>query len=122
MLMVGTPEDAQAHRAPSQAFVERFAAVDRITHAILFTTFLGLSLTGLPLLFADDDARNWRSLSYVLPKPITSVSDATIELHVGVPANDQRRWKTFEDRQQSIVDPDAREHAPAAERLREPAA
>jgi cytochrome b subunit of formate dehydrogenase len=36
-----------------ETWVERFAAVDRITHATLFTTFLGLSLTGLPLLFAD---------------------------------------------------------------------
>lgn len=47
--MKGEPMETVSHE---ETWVERFAAIDRITHAILFTTFLGLSLTGLPLLFA----------------------------------------------------------------------
>jgi cytochrome b subunit of formate dehydrogenase len=39
---------------PSQEpHYRRFSRTDRLMHALLFTSFLGLSLTGLPLLFAD---------------------------------------------------------------------
>ena len=36
-----------------ETWTMRFPLVDRVMHAVLFTTFLGLSLTGLPLLFSD---------------------------------------------------------------------
>lgn len=35
-------------------YVRRFDAFDRFLHLLLMVTFLGLSLTGLPLLFAED--------------------------------------------------------------------
>lgn len=42
----GTPEAGGRH-------VLRFAPQDRVLHGLLMASFLGLSLTGLPLLFAD---------------------------------------------------------------------
>jgi cytochrome b subunit of formate dehydrogenase len=40
-------------RAPSpERFVKRFDRFDRFLHLLMMTTFLGLSLTGLPLLFS----------------------------------------------------------------------
>jgi cytochrome b subunit of formate dehydrogenase len=37
-----------------QAFVRRFDAFDRVIHAFLMLSFLGLAATGLPLLFSDE--------------------------------------------------------------------
>jgi cytochrome b subunit of formate dehydrogenase len=40
-------------RDETRVWTMRFAPIDRIMHALLFTSFLGLSLSGLPLLFAE---------------------------------------------------------------------
>jgi len=41
------------NREGARVWTVRFSRIDRIMHALLFTSFLALSLTGLPLLFAD---------------------------------------------------------------------
>jgi cytochrome b subunit of formate dehydrogenase len=42
-----------ANGRPEEVYFRRFTRTDRVMHALLFTSFLGLSLTGLPLLFSD---------------------------------------------------------------------
>ena len=39
--------------AAGRVFVARFDAATRVLHAVIMTTFLGLSATGMPLLFSD---------------------------------------------------------------------
>ncbi len=39
--------------SPDAPTLLRFSSLQRVLHVVLFTTFLGLALTGLPLLFAD---------------------------------------------------------------------
>jgi cytochrome b subunit of formate dehydrogenase len=39
---------------PAGIFVRRFDAFDRVLHALLMTSFLGLAATGLPLIFSDE--------------------------------------------------------------------
>jgi cytochrome b subunit of formate dehydrogenase len=43
-----------ARPGASGRYLRRFDAFDRFLHALLMVSFLGLSLTGLPLLFAED--------------------------------------------------------------------
>ncbi len=45
--MSSPPEPAR------ETFYRRFTRTERVMHALLFSSFLGLSLTGLPLLFSD---------------------------------------------------------------------
>jgi cytochrome b subunit of formate dehydrogenase len=44
---------ASAPGATGEVYYRRFSKIERAMHAMLFTSFLGLSLTGLPLLFSD---------------------------------------------------------------------
>ena len=44
---------ATAPEGTGEVFYRRFSRTDRIMHGLLFSSFLGLSLTGLPLLFSD---------------------------------------------------------------------
>src|SRR6185369_3219197 len=41
------------HHSPNR--IKRFTRVDRINHAFVITSFFGLTLTGLPLLYADQE-------------------------------------------------------------------
>ena len=53
----------QGRAVPAPAWVRRFDDIDRRLHIVLMTSFLGLALTGLPLLFSD---RRWaKTLSHV---------------------------------------------------------
>jgi len=51
--MTNAPAAAMAPAPSSNGWYLRFTRTDRIMHALLFSSFLGLSLTGLPLLFAE---------------------------------------------------------------------
>jgi cytochrome b subunit of formate dehydrogenase len=44
---------APANSPSQEPYYLRFSRTDRVMHALLFSSFLGLSLTGLPLLFSD---------------------------------------------------------------------
>jgi cytochrome b subunit of formate dehydrogenase len=44
---------APANGPLEEVYYRRFTRTERVMHALLFTSFLGLSLTGLPLLFSD---------------------------------------------------------------------
>lgn len=48
------PESAVAQRTASEVHLRRFDAFDRVLHAVLMLSFLGLAATGLPLLFNDE--------------------------------------------------------------------
>ena len=57
-----------AHRQRSacrtQTHYRRFDRVDRVLHGVLMFSFLGLAVTGLPLLFSDERGRRrWRGSS-----------------------------------------------------------
>jgi cytochrome b subunit of formate dehydrogenase len=45
----------------SERRIERFARIDRLAHAGLIVSFLGLSITGLPLLFSHTEWAQWLS-------------------------------------------------------------
>jgi len=45
--------------APSRRYLRRFDRTDRVTHALLIVSFLGLAATGLPLRFADQGWSAW---------------------------------------------------------------
>jgi cytochrome b subunit of formate dehydrogenase len=47
------PAEPQARPKPAPAHVVRFDRKTRILHIVIMTTFLGLSATGMPLLFSD---------------------------------------------------------------------
>ena len=42
--------------ATTQRYIVRFTRAQRTMHAVLFTTFLGLAATGLPLRFSESGA------------------------------------------------------------------
>ncbi|HUM00914.1 MAG TPA: cytochrome b/b6 domain-containing protein [Thermoanaerobaculia bacterium] len=44
---------AHPSESPGEIYYRRFTRTERIMHATLFSSFLGLALTGLPLLFSD---------------------------------------------------------------------
>ena len=44
---------SSAPGAAAEVYYQRFTRTERLMHATLFSSFLGLSLTGLPLLFSD---------------------------------------------------------------------
>lgn len=46
-------EQEAAHGAPQERYFQRFTRPQRWLHAVLFTTFLGLAASGLPLRFSD---------------------------------------------------------------------
>src|SRR5579885_1176202 len=52
-LVQAVPQQANAETPQSERFFVRFTRQQRVMHAVLFTTFLGLAGTGLPLRFSD---------------------------------------------------------------------
>lgn len=47
------PQDLAEKRTTTERYIKRFTPAQRYLHATLFTTFLGLAATGLPLRFSD---------------------------------------------------------------------
>jgi cytochrome b subunit of formate dehydrogenase len=47
------PEEIKAQQSASARYIKRFTRGQRYLHAVLFTTFLGLAATGLPLRFSE---------------------------------------------------------------------
>jgi len=47
------PEEAQTRKQTCTRYIKRFRRAPRYLHAVLFTTFLGLAATGLPLRFGE---------------------------------------------------------------------
>jgi cytochrome b subunit of formate dehydrogenase len=51
--LVVEPEKTTENKVPTGRFFQRFTRSQRTLHAVLFTTFLGLAATGLPLRFSE---------------------------------------------------------------------
>ena len=47
------PRETQKQQAPGGRYIKRFTRAQRYLHGVLFTTFLGLAATGLPLRFSE---------------------------------------------------------------------
>ncbi len=47
----------------TEVHIERFAGIDRLAHALLMISFLGLATTGLPLLFSHTPWARWIALA-----------------------------------------------------------
>jgi cytochrome b subunit of formate dehydrogenase len=63
-MMTSDPAAATAPAPAPDGWYVRFTRTDRVMHALLFSSFLGLSLTGLPLLFSE---RRWaQGLAHVV--------------------------------------------------------
>src|ERR1700752_1351723 len=47
------PLETQKQESAGARYIQRFSRAQRTLHAVLFTTFLGLAATGLPLRFSE---------------------------------------------------------------------